>query len=154
MAAGQVVKYNSFEKTLFSTANRQWDDATPGNIMFVLAGAGYTPLATHSTTADLTNVITAGDGAPIPATGLAIDNTTTPGTTYYTSNSANFGAAVSIEAKYLIAIQPVTPGTYSATTGKLLFHVDLNTASSSATVISTASDFVVYAPVNGWAKTV
>jgi len=154
MAAGSAVKYNGLEKTLTSTDNRDWDDAAAGNIMFVLAGAGYTPIATHSTTADLTNVITAGDGAPISATGLTIDNTTTPGTTCYKSDDVNFGSAVTIEAKYLIAIQPVTPGTYSATTGKLLFYLNLNTSSGSATAISTASDFVVYTPANGWIKTV
>lgn len=154
MAAGQVTKYYGFEKALFAAAGRQWDDATPGNIMFVLAGAGYTPSAAHSTTADLSNVITAGDGAPISATGLAIDNITTPGTTYYDSDDANFGSAVSIEAKYLIAVQPVSPGAYNATTGKLLFYANLNTAGTGTTVISTASDFVVYAPTNGWTKTV
>jgi len=35
-----------------------------------------------------------------------------------------------------------------------LFYLDLNTASGSATAISTASDFVVYTPANGWIKTV
>jgi len=154
MTVGTVTKYNSLEKTIIADANRQWDDATAGNMLFVLAGSGYTPSATHSTTADLTNVITAGDGAPIAATGLAIDNTTTAGTTYYDSADANFGSAVTITAKYLIAIQPATANTYNSSTGKLLFYVDLDTTSGSATVSSTASDFIVYAPTNGWFKTV
>jgi len=154
MPVGTVTKYNSLEKTITSDANRQWDDATAGNIMFILAGNAYTPAATHSTTADLTDVITAGDGAPIAATGLAIDNTTTAGTTYFDSADANFGAAVTITAKYLIAIQPVTANTFDASTSKLLFYVDLDTTSSSTEVSSIASDFVVYAPANGWFKTV
>lgn len=154
MALGTVTKYNSLEKTLFDTANRQWNDAAAGNIIFCLCGNGYTPAATHSTTNDLADLIAAGDGAPIAATGLAIDDTTTAGTTYYDSADADFGSAVTILAKYLIAVQPVTADTFSATTSKLLFYVDLDTTSSSAEVSSTASDFVVYAPTNGWFKTV
>ena len=152
MAVGTVTKYNGFEKQISADANRQWDDATAGNIMFCLVSAAYTPSATHSTTADVTGVITAGDGAPIAATALAIDNTTTAGSTYYDSADANFGTTVTITAKYLIAVMPVTAGTFDAATSKLLFYVDLNTASGSATVSSTASDFLVYAPTNGWIK--
>lgn len=152
MAVGTVTKYNGFEKQIGADANRQWDDATAGNIMFCLAGSAYTPAATHSTTADLAGVITTGDGAPIAATALAIDNTTTAGSTYYDSADANFGTTVTITAKYLIAVMPVTAGTFDAATSKLLFYVDLNTASGSATVSSTASDFLVYAPANGWIK--
>jgi hypothetical protein len=154
MSVGTVTKYNSLEKYLFDTGGRQWNDAAAGNIMFCLCGSGYTPAATHETTADLADLISSGDGAPIPATGLAIDNTTTPGTTYYDSDDANFGTAVTITAKYMVCVQPVTPGTFSATTGKIIFVIDLNMADSSATVSATGSDFVVYAPANGWFKTV
>lgn len=153
MTVGTVTKYNSLEKTLFDTANRQWNDATAGNIMFCLCSSAYTPAASHSTTADLTGLISAGDGAPIAATSLAINNTTTPSTTYYDSDDANFGATVTITAKYLVAVQPVTANTFSDSTGKLLFYVDLNTAGGSATASSTASDFLIYAPANGWFKT-
>ena len=154
MAVGTVTKYNSLEKALFSSANRQWDDAAAGNIMFVLAGAAYTPSPAHATAANLTNVIVAGEGAPIAATGLSIDSASVPGSTFYTSANANFGAVVTITAKYLIAIQPVTPGVYDAATAKLLFYVDLDTTGPAATVSSTASEFLVYAPANGWFKTV
>jgi hypothetical protein len=154
MALGTVTKYNSLEKTLFDTANRQWNDATAGNIMFCLCGNGYTPAAAHDETADLSDLITAGDGAPIAATGLAIDNTTTAGTTYYDADAANFGAAVTVSAKWLICVQPVTANTFSATTSKLLFYVDLNTSSGSAEASSTASDFRIDPPANGWFKTV
>lgn len=155
MALGTVTKYNQFEKLIGDTANRQWNDATAGNIMFCLAHAAYTPAATHTTTTDLgANVITAGDGAPIAATALAIDDTTTPGTTYYDSADANFGAAVTVSAKWLIAVQPVTANTFSATTSKLLWYVDLNNTSGSTEASSTASDFIVYAPTGGWLKSV
>jgi hypothetical protein len=120
--------------------------------MFCLCGAAYTPSASHSTTADLAGLISSGDGAPIAATGLAIDNVTIPGSTYYDSDDANFGSAVTVTAKYLIAVMPVTANTFSASTSKLLFYVNLNTASGSATASSQAGQFTVYAPVGGWIK--
>jgi len=146
-------KYNQLEKQIGDTANRQWNDAAAGNIMWCLCGNGYTPSATHTTTTNLADLIASGDGAPMNATGLAIDNATTPGTTYYDSADANFGSTVTITAKYLIAVQPITAGTFSATTSKLLFYVDLDTSSSSAEVSSTASEFIIIAPTNGWFKT-
>jgi len=152
MAVGTVTKYNQCDKQLFATANRQWDDSTAGNIMFCLCTSSYTPVATHTTTTDLAGTITSGDGAPIAATGLAIDNTTTAGTTYYDSADANFGATVTITAKYLIAVQPVSANTFSATTSKLLWYINLDTGGGS--IASVASDFVIIAPTNGWFKTV
>jgi len=154
MAIGTVTKYNGLEKQLFDAANRQWNDATAGNIQFCLCGNGYTPVATHSTTANLTDLITSGDGAPIAATTLTIDDTTTPGTTYYNSDSANFGGSVTITAKYLIAVQPVSAGIFSASTSKLLFYVDLDTSSGSAEVSSSSSIFEINPATNGWFKTV
>ena len=120
--------------------------------MFCLCTSSYTPAATHTTTTDLAGTITSGDGAPIAATGLAIDNTTTAGTTYYDSADANFGSAVTITAKYLIAEQPVSANTFSATTSKLLWYINLDTGGGS--IASVASDFVIIAPTNGWFKTV
>jgi hypothetical protein len=48
---------------------------------------------------------------------------------------------------------PVAAGTFSSSTSKLLFYVDLDTSSGTASVSSIASDFVIYAPTNGWIKT-
>lgn len=151
MALGTVTKYNSLEVAIGDTANRQWNDATAGNIMFCLVTNAYTPSATHSTTTSLgANVITSGDGTPIAATSLTLDNTTTPGRTYFNSGNASFGSSVTITAKYLVAVQPVTAGTFSATTSTLLFYVDLDTTSGSSSATSTASNFTVYTPANGW----
>lgn len=155
MPVGTVTKYNQLEKQLFDTANRQWNDATTGNIMFCLVTNGYTPSATHTTTANLgANLISSGDGAArIAATSLAIDNTTTPGTTYYDSADVTWGSSVTITAKYLVCVQPVTANTFDSSTSKLLFYVDLDTTSSSTSVSSTATPFTVIAPTNGWFKT-
>lgn len=155
MALGTVTKYNQLESVLFGTAGRQWDDATAGSLMWCLADETYTPSATHTTTNDVGAALqTAGDGAPINVTTPAIDNTTTAGTTYYDADAANFGTTVTISEKYLICVQPVTAGTFSATTSKLLFYIDLNTASGSALAASIASDFRIDPPTNGWFKTV
>ena len=157
MAVGSVVKYNNTEANLFKDASRQWDNAASGNIMFCLCGNSYAFDATHATTNDLAGLITSGDGAPINATGLTIDETVDPGKTYYQADDANFGAAVTITAKWMIAVQPVVAGTFSATTSKLIFAVDLNTASPTATISSAGSDFVILqpdTPFDGWFRTV
>lgn len=155
MPVGPVTKYNQLEKQLFDTANRQWNDAATGNIMFCLVTSGYTPSATHTTTANLgANLISTGDGATrVAATALAIDNTTTPGTTYYDSADATWGSSVTITAKYMVAVQPVTANTFDSSTSKLLFYVDLDTTSTSSSVTSTTSSFTVVAPSTGWFKT-
>lgn len=155
MALGPVTKYNQLESVAFASAGRQWDDATAGSNMFCLASQAYTPSATHTTTTNVgAALITAGDGSPINLATPVLNQTTTPGTTYYNSDPANFGATVTITAKYLICVQPVTAATFSATTSKVLWYVDLNTASSTATVSSTLAQFKVDPAVNGWFKTV
>ena len=155
MSLGAVVKYNNLETNLFETSGRQWDDPVTGNLMFCLARATYTPNATHATTADVgSNLITSGDGSPINVPSPSVNGTTTPGTTYYNSGSANFGSAVTIQAKYLICVQPVTAGTFNASTSKLLWYIDLNNTSSGSEASSTASDFSIVPQTNGWFKTV
>ena len=153
MAVGTVTKYNGMEKTLFATANRQWDDSAAGNVMFCLCSNAYTPAATHTVTSSLAGIITAGDGAPISATSLTINNTAVPGSTFFASADVDFGSVVTITAKYLICVQPVTAGTFSATTSVLLWYLDLDTTSSSTTVSSSAASFKIIMPVNGWFKT-
>lgn len=151
MAIGTVTKYDKGVSTLLKNADRQWDDATAGNIMFCLAKAVYTPSTTHSTVADLgvadTGYIATGDGAPINAPSPSLDDTTTPGSVYFDSLAANFGNPVTITAKYLVAVQPAVAGTF-ASTAKLLWYVDLETGGGS--VSSTNSEFVINTPTNGW----
>lgn len=152
MSIGTVKLYNQTPKILLSDAGRQWDDAAAGSLFFCLADENYTPSLAHTTTADLsTALITAGDGAPIPVTGAAIDDTTEAGSTFLQSDHADFGTDVTIEAKYLICVQPVTANTFSGTTDKLLWYVDLDDSTASATVVSNP-DFAILQPVNGWIK--
>ena len=151
MAIGDVVLYDGAIKQISDTANRQWNDATAGNIMWCLCDNTYTPAFTHSTTTDLgASVITAGDGAPIAATSLSESSVITAGSTYFDSANVTFTLAGTITPKYLVCVQPVTADTFSATTSLLLFYVDLNTASASATQSMGAPNYTIYTPGNGW----
>ena len=150
MPIGSVQKFNQMESVLLSDANRQWDDTAVGSCMFILADNTYTPAAAHTTAAELSGVITAGDGAPINLATPTIDAATLIGTTFLDSDPANFGVSVSVTAKYLICVQPATAASFLNTTDKLLWYVDLDTTSSSASKTSTASDFSINTPVNGW----
>lgn len=151
MALGAVTKFNQMESVLLANADRQWDDATAGSCMFVLAKDTYTVAATHTTISNVgiadTDYIATGDGAPVAVATPTIDATTTPGTTYLDSDPANFGSTVTITAKYLLCVQPVVAGTV-ASTSKLLWYVDLETLGGSKS--STSSDFLINQPANGW----
>ena len=158
MAAGEVQLYNSAYATIFQgtagAIDRIWDDnATAGNIMWMLAASGYTPADTHATTTDVTNQVVTGDAVPIDATNLLITQSTA--TTYFEAGAnasagvVSFAAgAATITAKYLICIMPVTASTFSGTTDELIFYVDLNDGGSDLT--STAGDFIINMPTNGW----
>ena len=152
MAIGTVTKYDQFESIMAGESERQWEDATAGSCMFILVGNAYTPASTHTTTTNLTDVITAGDGAPINVTTPTLDDTTTAGTTYWDSLAADFGADVTVTAKYLVCIQPVTAATYSATTSKVLWYVDLDDTTTSTEVSSIGAAFKVNPSANGWIK--
>jgi hypothetical protein len=155
MAAGTVQLYNTAYETLFQDATRQWDDATAGNIMWMLADDSYTPADTHATTTNVTNQVITGDAVPINATNLVV--TDTPGTAAQTffqagcstgATEVSWGTAVDISARWLICVQPVAAGTFSATTSKLIFYVDLNTATGNLT--STSGEFTINMPSDGW----
>lgn len=148
---GTVAKFNGMEDTILGDADRQWDDATAGSLMFILVDNSYAFDATDVTAADLTGVISAGDGAPINVTTPTIDKTTTPGSTYLDSNDADWGTPVTITAKWLICVQPVTAGTY-ASTAKLLWALDLDDTNGTASKVVAAGEFKYLAPVNGWVK--
>jgi len=150
MAIAPVKKYNNLEKNLFSAVERQWDDLATGSNMFMLATNVYTPDVAHQTTNDVTGKVISGDGIPIAVLSPSIDSVSVAGTTSFSSAAANFGAAVTITAKYLICIQPLVANTFSLTTSKLLWYVDLDDTNATASLSSTASDFIINAPTNGW----
>lgn len=155
MAIGTVKRYNQMENILMGDAGRQWDDATAGSCMFVLAKNTYAIDVTDTTLADVgtgdTDWIETGDGAPINVTTPDVDDTTTAGITFLDSDAANFGASVTVTAKFLLCVQPVAPGTI-ASTSKILWAVDLDTTDGTTSKSSSASDYVINPPANGWIK--
>ena len=146
MTVGVVQLYNQWGDILAGTANNQWDSATATHFGFLLAKSSYTPNDTHTTIADLgtagTNWINAGDGAPIQVPSRAVDNSN--GATQFKAGNANFGASVTVSAKYLICFagDPASP----QATDRLLFWQDLKTEGGEAS--SSSSDFNVQAPAN------
>ena len=148
--AAELFLYDRFLDDRLSNAELDWDDAAAGAFMWILATKDYVPNANHALSSDLSNVIAAGDGAPINVTSRDIDNTTIAGDTWLNSDAANFGTPVTIIAKYLICVVPVVAGTYDPAASKLAFYVDLNTASGTAEIEVTGTEFRVDPPANGW----
>lgn len=112
MAVGAVTKYNQFLDVIMGAADRQWDDATTGSAMFILATNAYTPVATHTTAANLSGVIASGDGGPVNVSSPAINNSS--GTTWINSGNADFGTPITVTAKYLICRRQAIPRLLSA----------------------------------------
>jgi hypothetical protein len=148
MTVGVITKYNQMAKILQEDANPDWDDSTAGAFMFILATSSYTPSVSHTTVNDIgANYIDSGDGAPINATTRDVIESS--GDVFLDSDDADFGSSVTITAKYLVCVMPVSAGTV-ASTSKLVWYVDLNTGGGS--IARTNSTFKVVAPVNGWTK--
>lgn len=90
-----------------------------------LAASGYSPDAsTHDELADITNELSGGDYARVTLTGVAVSRSGT--TVKFTSDPVDFGAAVTLTAKYLFIFSDTSSG------DKLLGYVDLNTGGGSA----------------------
>jgi len=151
MAVGATQIYNAGHGLLLATTGVEWDAAAAGSYMFCLAKSTYTPADTHTTVADLgtsdVDYIETGDGAPINATTRAVNQSTAD--TFLDSDPADFGASVTVTAKYLVCVQPVVAGTF-ASTSKLLFYIDLSTGGGSLS--SVADAFKISPHVDGWLK--
>lgn len=147
--------YDSGYEVLFGDDNA--DNNTTGEFHWVLATAAYTPADTHTTTNDLT-ICADGDYGELAVTD--VDFTKTPGDlweTYFqaganaSATTVSFGSSVTISAEYLILVRNVTAPTFSATTSKLIFYVDLN-ATNQGNLSSTNGAFTITMPTNGWFK--
>lgn len=131
---------------LLQNANPNWDDAT-ANYTWVLIDNAHTPADSDATYADISaNVCADGDYA---AKAVA-NRTVTDGAAnacYLDSDDADFGAAVTIGARYLYCVEGLFSGLNS--TDKLIFRIDLNSGGA-ANVASTAAPFKIQGPTNGW----
>lgn len=149
MGIGTVTRYEKFPGISQEAAGFKWTDATAGAYMFGLVTSSYTPSVDHATAADFgANIITSGDGLPINCNSRVVNYTPADDKTWYSSASANFGNTVTITAKYLVCMMPVTAGTY-ANTAKLCWYVDLNVGAG-LSYSRTAQSYIIDPPTNGW----
>jgi len=151
MAAGTFTLYDGAGDLMFKAADSQWDDATAGEFMWALCTSAYTPVVTHADMTDITGeIVPTADGDPQNTGARSI--TTTGSIQYFSCGDANFGAAVTITAQYLLLIKPATAATFvNDATCKLVGYCDLNVGGSDLS--STAGDFVVTEPTSpstGW----
>jgi hypothetical protein len=148
MAIGAAVAYNKGILHLIQNATPDWDDGA-ANFTFALLDTTYTPANTHALWSDVSlHQCDDADYAPKAVTTRAA--TESSGNVYLDSDDANFGAAVTISARYLVCVQTASAGVL-APGDKLVFYVDLNTGAST-NVSSSASTFNVQAPTNGWLR--
>lgn len=134
MAVGTFTLYNSGKHDLF---DRTIDWVGSTTIKAILCTTTYTPAATHATYTDITNECADGDYAPVTLTGMSI--TESSGTIKWDANQVDYGAAVTISARYIVLVESVD-GTLSAT-DPLIGYMDLNDGGTN--VSSTNSDFKV-----------
>jgi hypothetical protein len=145
MAMGQAIAYNAGIKHLLESATPDWDDAT-GNFAFALLDKSYVPDVAHATWGDVSVHETASSSyAPIAVGSRTI--VASGGNVYLDSADANFGADVTISARYLVCVQSDPVALQG--TDKLIFYVDLNSGGA-GNVSSSASTFNAQAPADGW----
>lgn len=141
MAAGNWTVYQAAKLSLTQGAINLTSGAA--NIACVLVAAAYTPApTTDSTYANISgNEIT---GTGYTAGGQIITSETDAaagGTVTFTSAAVSW-ASSTITAKWAVLVYRAAAGT-AASTDKLLCYVDLNTASGSSTVSTTAGTFTI-----------
>lgn len=135
MAAGDPQIYNT--GILNAVVLGSWDN---DDHYFMLLDTSYTPSLTHSTRADVSSAeISDSDYAKLDMSGES--STNNAGVIEVDADDANFGSSVTIEAKYLVCLMGTAAG--SSGTDDLVFYVDLNTDSGSATLSSTSGNFLL-----------
>lgn len=147
MAAGTFTLYDTGKLYILNGDVDLNDDTIVG----VLVKDGYTPATTHSTFADISAQecdsadYTASFAEGYSITGRALSNSS--GTIKFDSDILNFGASVTITAKYLVIMKRAGA---SLVSGDLLVgYMDLNDGGGSVSSVSGA--FTVDANAsNGW----
>lgn len=142
MPVGQFTLTNTGKESL-TTDNVNQVDWVNDTIVAVLLGNGYTPSLTHTTFADISSYqITDVGYAPVVLSSKT--STLTSGKILWDCADISFGTNVSITAKYLAFVKRA--GTSLVASDRYLAYVDLDTASTSATVSSVNSNFAVNTP--------
>lgn len=142
MPVGQFTLTNTGKESL-TTDNTNQVDWANDTIVAVLLGNGYTPSLSHTTFADISSHQISDAGyAPVVLTGKA--STLTSGKVLWDCADISFGTNVSITAKYVAFVKRA--GASLVASDRYLGYVDLDTASTSATVSSVNSNFAVNTP--------
>lgn len=146
MALAELQFHNTALTTLFSDATPQWDD-DDADFAWALLGSGYTQSDTDTTWGDISaNEITDTDYAQQAVTTRSVSNNA--GEAQFSSDAADFGSNVSIEAKYLALVQG-TAGSLAAG-DKVIGTIDLDDSSGTATVFSANGEFKITPHANGF----
>tara|TARA_R110000823_G_scaffold31226_5_gene89111 strand:- start:605 stop:1048 length:444 start_codon:yes stop_codon:yes gene_type:complete len=134
MPAGSFTLYNSAKLDIHEgTINL---DTGGDTILAILLTVGYTPVATHSTYADVSaNLVADGDYSDQVVTGQ--DLVETAGVVTFDANDVSYGNPVTITAKYIVLMKRTT-GTKAAG-DPLIGYMDLETGGGS--VSSTNAPF-------------
>lgn len=149
MTVGATQLYDNGMTELSSNSTPQWDDATANSFAFILLDNSYTPSDAHDTYSDVSaHICTDGDYGALDVTSRTV--TQVGKECQYDSADADFGAAVTISARYLVCLA----GNNGALSGtdKLIWYKDLNSGGS-ANVASTAAPFKIQGPSDGWFDT-
>ena len=136
--------------------NSPVEDDAAGTYMWCLVPQAYTADDAHTTTSDLTGLVITGDYVPRGATHLSVIKT--PGNaneSYFQAGTSaggagvvQFGPNVTITAKYLVLVRPVTINVFDAATSQLIFYVDLTGGASD--LVSSNGDFTINMHADGW----
>lgn len=146
MAVAAMQLHNDALATLFQDDASQWDDENV-DFAWVLLGSGYTQSDTDTTWGDISaNEISDADYAQQEVTGRAITNNA--GEAQFSSDAADFGSNVSIEAKFLGLVMG-TAGNLAAG-DKVIGTIDLDDSSGTATVFSANAEFSIGPNASGF----
>ena len=139
MAVGNYTLFNTGKEALLTDNANQINWASD-TIVAVLVNASYTPAATHSTWNDVVAHHSTGTNyAPVVVTGKT--SARSGGTILWDCADVDFGSTVTITTKYIVFLKRAAGAL--ATSDQLIGYCDLENASTSATVSSTNSGFVV-----------
>lgn len=139
MAVGNYTLFNTGKEALLTDNANQITWATD-TIVAVLVDAAYTPNLTHSTWNDVVaNHSTGTNYAPVVVTGKT--SARSGGTILWDCADVDFGSTVTITTKYIVFLKRAAGAL--ATTDQLIGYCDLDNTTTSSTVSSTNSVFVV-----------
>ena len=147
MAVGTTQLFDDAMQNFQDGTTTTWVGASPGYYAELYLQAGADPTDSWATRTNITHTVCSdGDYAAKDVASRTIAGTAPQ--CEFKSNIINFGATVTITAKYLIVLEGDEASPQS--TDELVFWVDLDTTSTTSQVSSTSAAFTVDDSANGW----